>query len=806
MTLPFLNKEMLQPPSSTWVDPNQPEIRITEYLSKSKLDKIIKCESWVVSELKRIRMDKGEKEDFNFTTIKALSKLVREDGSYVATYKKSRRAMEWSGEGRCFAEGSLGLQTIPKAIRGFIADDHNIDVDMENAHPSIIYGIMNREGVLTPNLQSYITNRDTVLRNVCAELVCDRGTAKVKILTVLNGGACPKGSKTLKDIKKELTNVATSFDTLQLSSRFRAEIESQPKKRGQAPVLHRMMIAHVNSVENEILWFAWNYLHNLGFTPSTLQFDGFFVKQIDADTKALLVSKFYDLTQAINTRYGIHIEWALKDMDNTFKIDEMVEDADIVVPPVSDETIDLDDEYDWYDFIKRFTKPFKSLNDLHAYLNVNAPRVVAYVTSGKGVFIKKDNLEELNVFCARFGLDTYVNVDGKNMSLTPFIKEKCCYSDIVFKPTTLKNKKREKKFNMWRGFKGAVVPDCDFDDKWLKVILNHIYEVWAFSNMGYFEYIMSWFGYLISHPDDKPPSCLILRGKQGSGKNTVTNFIADFVLGRRIVAEDKGLESILGSFNGILSGKKLFIANEIAQVRSNGAAHCDFDKLKTIISEDTLQIHRKGLEKITINNCVGYILFTNHLWSLVMEKGDRRLAAFETSDKYCGDLEYHDRLHSSDVFNQRVGNIFFTYLLEKAGKIDLRRIPETGLRVSLKEANRSSLEDFMIKFKEDLEGVDFKGEGMTKCESEMGVEDEKWCPYEKKAKYVTHIVERSEGKLHVTVPSMFFFNKYNEWCKTTNTKLSSCTVFVINMKDKFGAENGRVYIGGRQTRILKFYL
>jgi hypothetical protein len=106
--------------------------------------------------------------------------IGKELNHVVVTYRRV------NGTGRRFAVGGLSLQSMPRLIRGTIAQEHYYDIDMVNAHPTIIKEICKRNNQATVYLNAYIDSRELIiqeLRDLNPSL--DSSTIKDTILSVI---------------------------------------------------------------------------------------------------------------------------------------------------------------------------------------------------------------------------------------------------------------------------------------------------------------------------------------------------------------------------------------------------------------------------------------------------------------------------------------------------------------------------------------------------------------------------------------------------------------------------------------------
>ncbi|CAI2195647.1 8541_t:CDS:1, partial [Funneliformis geosporum] len=82
-------------------------------------------------------------------------------------------------------------------------------------------------------------------------------------------------------------------------------------------------------------------------------------------------------------------------------------------------------------------------------------------------------------------------------------------------------------------------------------------------NVKLHEYLWNWWAYLVQKPEKKPRSILVLKSMlQQCGKNIITDFIGDKVLGPHLHFATSDLGKILGRFNSAIQARKLIIMNE----------------------------------------------------------------------------------------------------------------------------------------------------------------------------------------------------------------------------------------------------
>ena len=148
-------------------------------------------------------------------------------------------------------------------------------------------------------------------------------------------------------------------------------------------------------------------------------------------------------------------------------------------------------------------------------------------------------------------------------------------------------------FNLFLGFLAKPAPEINKEI--MDPILWHTKNIISDENEKLHEYLWKWWAYLVQKPEKKPRSILVLKSKlQQCGKNIITNFIGDKVLGKHLHYATSDLEKILERFNSAIQARKLIVMNETGM--SSGDWHRFNGHLKSLITEGMVTIERKGFE------------------------------------------------------------------------------------------------------------------------------------------------------------------------------------------------------------------
>jgi hypothetical protein len=159
-------------------------------------------------------------------------------------------------------------------------------------------------------------------------------------------------------------------------------------------------------------------------------------------------------------------------------------------------------------------------------------------------------------------------------------------------------------------------------------------------NPAHVKWMTLWLADILVNPHSKgkQPIAVILWGEQGAGKTHLRELMAR-LLGERLVHHtDDPLKNgdILHDFNATLKFK-LFIEFEELNMKTHSQVA---DRIKALITGHTHTITHKGHDSIDVRASERALFTTNSAGSAVIERGDRRYAAFAVSPRRVGDTAY----------------------------------------------------------------------------------------------------------------------------------------------------------------------
>lgn len=192
--------------------------------------------------------------------------------------------------------------------------------------------------------------------------------------------------------------------------------------------------------------------------------------------------------------------------------------------------------------------------------------------------------------------------------------------------------------NSWRPFDRTTRAT---DPAGAALFLEHI--TFLFPEAGGRGRFLDWLAHIEQRPGELPATAwLHIARNFGMGRNWLASVLARVWAGS--VAANLDLVGLLRSgFNGVLARKVLAVVDEIREGgRDSQWEHAE--RLKSLVTEETRHINPKfGRQYVEFNAC-RFLMFSNHLSAIPMERGDRRIEVVSV-DAPPRDAAYYSRLY-----------------------------------------------------------------------------------------------------------------------------------------------------------------
>jgi hypothetical protein len=280
---------------------------------------------------KPIKMNKTE-----YPLLPMLKKYRRavQNGTVLTAYEYSKNH---TITGRQFAKGAPSLQGMKRWIRHTLATGYH-DYDMVNCHPTIFVQYCKKQGWDTEPFESYLSNRDELLQELCDKNEITRDDAKKVVLSILNGGA--KEYKNLQTKPLWLTMYKLAVENIQNNMKSdpqNVDLVTSIKEYKTYNIGGSVMNHILCRIENDILMCAIEFSK---VKEPVLCFDGFMcTESFDEEHMTKMADHILDKT-------GYRMKWIEKPMDqgidlSGFDISVRINQDRIVIYKLEDEASDL---------------------------------------------------------------------------------------------------------------------------------------------------------------------------------------------------------------------------------------------------------------------------------------------------------------------------------------------------------------------------------------------------------------------------------------------------------------------------------
>jgi hypothetical protein len=663
--------------------------------------------------------------------------------------KKSRngivevRYKQNNGVGRFNAIRSMSLQNITRQIRQAICSDYYIDIDMENAHPTILKWICDQNGIACPILTKYVNNRPQFFEDMKVK----KSVGKQVMLSTLNGGyndynALTYHSDDLREFhNREIRNIWAHITKLH-PTEFKDFVEKKTKS-GEDFNLHGSFINILMcEIENKILQIMCEYFGNP--RDAVLCFDGIMLNK----------NKSYDLRgceAAIFDKLKIKIKLAIKPFEDAFNIDsfntvpkykqmslEYYPDFRNLIKGGEDVPLSFVDEWarNCISIIDNGGKEFI----------MTKSKSIDYLTKEERVYHKQvrsiDVLRNLNVNCNilnptyDYGLVKQLSEmdsaakkklmkgfnDDKKATLEKYIYKSLgmnrginskgyletmlsngslnYYNNVDFMPFLERKEKPElyQSFNVFTGFPMERVEQkkhINFEDSKL---YKHIRdELMGGEDIGEFNHFLDHIADIIQDPANIKTNGHLFYTKQGMGKGLLAKFISILIGGDHAVSFEN-TEAYFGKFNVDQSNKLLKIFEEVS---NKGVAFSNHDRLKGDQAKTSERIEPKGIDPYKIHHCARFWYFTNNENALYIEGDDRRFTCHKANNRYANNIDYFKPIWEEVEDKQFCKAAFEFFATRSYDRMSQFRCYNTKFKEEQKQLNLPNALKFLKEFIED---------------------------------------------------------------------------------------------------------
>lgn len=222
-------------------------------------------------------------------------------------------------------------------------------------------------------------------------------------------------------------------------------------------------------------------------------------------------------------------------------------------------------------------------------------------------------------------------------------------------------------FNLWRGFDVAPKHAPALSAPWF----DHVRDNVAGGDDTLYEWVVSWFAWIVQKPRQRLGVSLALRGGQGVGK-TITGkiFGALFPANYFLIDEPRYLT---GQFNAHLASCLFLQADEGFWAGDKQAE----GRLKGLITGDFQMIEYKGVDPVRLPNYVSLMISSNEEWVVPAGLRERRFAVIDVNPAKIQDHTYFAALDTCYSKPEARASLLWELLHWKIDEKALRKVPST---------------------------------------------------------------------------------------------------------------------------------
>ena len=559
-----------------------------------------------------------------------LSQVKKNKGIYNQSYKYSKNLKD---KGRQYVK-KFGIQSLQRDIRGFLCQEYYNDYDIVNAHPSILLYIQKTYFPHTPpltHLEKYVNDRDNLIKTY--------KFTKKDVLVRLNSSTVYQDESFLLGLSKEFKYMQTELwnsDIPEINSVTKIGLKRDANKMGR--FINRVLCVFENKIIGEAL-----SLFNTADIGSVM-FDGFFLNKDVAHDDVM------HKLDGVSQQYGI--KWTQKNHS-----DKIVLDPSLVLPPsyVGTEYEEKKNELEKNHFFLHTPFGFyREGEELECWQTHGFSKLIATIK------YKNERCETVPLF------DDWIQ--------DPERRE---YFRFVFDPLY----DGDENYNLFTGFNiNTVIAVDEREQEYIDSFINHVKYLVRNDKQSY-EYILNYCAHLIQKPQERPDVAILLNGVQGTGKDTLINFLEE-IIGKKYVKRTSKVDEVFGNFNVGIKNKFIIQLSEMDGL--NGLKY--EQRIKDLITTNRVSINEKNMGQYDIENYARLFFCSNAINPIQINMGNRRFFAVETATE--GEkkpLKYFIDLNKS-IKNPDVIENVYSYLMTKdISNFEPRQIPETTKMRILKE-------------------------------------------------------------------------------------------------------------------------
>jgi len=572
--------------------------------------------------------------------------------------RTSEKGKEFYNIGRLIAKG--GYQALQKNVRGALAKNYYFDIDMVNAHPTMMIQMCEKEGWECKALRTYVNSRDKIVKKYEKEGYT-RDDIKVAALSLMYG---KKPDETMPGWFRTTFYGCVNDILIKISKKYPEEFENAKKFKKWNP-LGRCASNIMQTLERSCLLSLVKSLEMNGRTVGTLMHDGCYVKKERDDEMYFPEDILRNAEKFIYEKVGYKHTLVVKPIETTFTVPNKKEiNIDRTYRNVKD------------DFEK---KHFKCINKSCFYKETE-DSIIGMTEQQIKVSYREVYFEEMN--------------NKGNIVEVPFIdrwikdKDIRKYEDTELCPPPARLK-HENNYNLWDGFRMERYEGYA-DNESVNTLLEHIRLI---SGDECYDYMIKWIAHMLQYPASIPGVCILIKTEQGLGKQFMFR-ILEAMIGKKYCVKTANHENIVGKFNNLAENKVLVCLDEMNMTVSK----VHEDSIKEMITESEFDINPKRISAYKARNFTHMLVFSNRDFPWKLDQGDRRCLAIDNTNKVPS-REYFSEIDLLIEDDPTIKSLYDYFMSIDVRKFDPKGDrPNTEFTKELKEISMPLEQQFYIHY------------------------------------------------------------------------------------------------------------
>lgn len=546
------------------------------------------------------------------------NKVDNEDFALI----KRRYRFSNNKNGRIYCMG-FGIQSLQGNLRKFLTGDYLLDIDIKNAHPNILYGLVkdynNKHEIKLPYmyLEQYVKNRDRVLK--------DNNITKTEVLICLNSDEIKTNKKDKgfytknpfligfhKEKMKIFKKLINNTDIVKMY-----DIQSDNKDNPTSSIVNKMFCIKENDLIQSVM----------DSQICVPMFDGFMFDKNDKEKYDYLLEGS-----------GI-IQWDYK-CNNDYEVDMSDYDEDA----------SLD-----YESIK---EKFEENNCMIISPLIFLKRIKNEEGKLEDRYYKEN---EIKTICKAWKVKDEEGKDRKFFDMWIEDPNRREYETMMFNPYTTKEKDDtpDHVYNTFNEFDVSYVEGYE-EPTWFLEFIYHL----ADGEEQTIQYLLNYCADFFQRPNINVEIALVLRGESGIGKDTFIEILEE-MMGKLndYTYRTTNINDILPAgqgFNSSLKNKLLVQFNEVEGKDGSSAK----ERIKDHTTRKTNNIHEKYVNSYKQKNFAQVIFCSNNNSPVQFAFDERRFVMIKCGDKMKQNKKYWDSVYEN-IRDKHKLNELYSYLMDR---------------------------------------------------------------------------------------------------------------------------------------------